>query len=91
MKEILLKLLEVANKIHFMRGVHTNWCKAGLFTHNGKTYSFIIENLRGTIRRIDINSEENEWFDIVVIPGGNKYSSIIHNGKIYDLQPTLQL
>lgn len=90
MKELLLALLETANKLQPMRGVRTGWCTIGSFSYGPPCIvSFIIEGNRGTFRRTDIKSTENEWFD--VIKTGNKFTSIIHNGIKYDLQPTLQL
>jgi len=89
MKELLLALLNAANKLYPMRGIHTSWCTAGSFSNEGKIYGFIIEGNRGTLRRIDIGTKENEWFD--VIKTGNKFTTIIHNGIKYDIQPTLQL
>lgn len=91
MKELLLALLETANKLHPMRGVHTSWCTAGSFSYDGCTISFIIEGNRGTFRRVDIKDAENEWFDVMRSRLGNKFVSIIHNGIKYDVQPTLQL
>jgi hypothetical protein len=89
MKELLLALLEAANKLYPMRGVHTGWCTVGMFSYEGKIYSFIIEGNKGTFRRVDIGTKENEWFD--VIKTGNRLTSIIHFGIKYDAQPILQL
>lgn len=88
MKELLLTLLEAANKLYPMRGLHTGWCIVGTLRYID-LYAFIIEGNRGTIRNIERKDTENEWFDVIKI--GNKFTSIIHNGNKYDAQPTLQL
>jgi len=89
MKELLLALLEAANKLHPMRGIYTGWCTVGTFIDNGLLFGFIIEGNRGTFRRIDVKTKENEWFDVVKT--NDKFTSIIHNGIKYNTQPTLQL
>lgn len=97
MKELFLALLDAANKLNPMRGVHTSWCTAGSFTYYREgaataIISFIIEGNRGTFRRVDVKDSENEWFDVIKTVGGtHKYLAIIHNGIKYNLQPTLQL
>lgn len=93
MKEILLQLLSVANTLHPMRGIHTDWFTVGCFPMNDGVYSFMIQGNRGTVRRTDKSSYTNEWFDVaytVLANDKRRYTSIIWNGKKYDLEPTIQ-
>lgn len=89
MKELLLVLLETANKLRPMRGIHTDWYTVGSFNFKGKVYSFMIKDNRGTCRCMTAEYYANEWFDVARTK--NKFTSIIHNGIKYDIQPTLQL
>lgn len=87
MNDFIQALLHAANAIYPMRGVHTGWCTAGMFTYDRKIISFIIEGNRGTFRRVDIKDCENVWFD--VIKTKSAFTAIVCEGVKYNINPTL--
>ena len=87
MKELFQALLYNANRIYPMRGVSAGWCTVGTFLHKKDIYAFIITGDRGTIRRVDIKNEENDWFG--VIKTNQVFTAIVFNGVKYEYQPTL--
>ena len=95
MKEGLFQaLLATVNKLYPLRGVRNtgDWFTVGCFSFEGRMYSFMIDDTKGTLRCMEGADYANEWFDVVknyANHKGNRFTAIVHAGKKYSHQPML--
>lgn len=87
MKEFCLALLNAINYYYPIRGPRKSELYiVGALRFGGDLYAFMVDSNRGTFRRMD-KTGTDKWFDIAGTQ--RKYTAIIHNGKRYEKEPTI--